>query len=224
MSEITQENGSERLQQVGAIERHRNPWDRQPGESAKAFAAFAVYRDVGPTRSLAKVGRYLIETTVRRGTLKSVTEEMARWSSRYGWVGRVEAFEIHQDRVRLAERERMQREMEERHLSGSQALLFAALARARGLAAQEGKPGVDALSPSAIQDWGELARVIETAVRIERLTRGLATDVSKSLSQIPGEKVTRLVEQILEALLVFVPEGQHDAAIRAVEDVCRQAH
>jgi len=30
-------------------------WDRQPGETAKAYAAFGLYRDLGPSRSAAKV-------------------------------------------------------------------------------------------------------------------------------------------------------------------------
>ena len=33
----------------------RLPWERQPTETAKAFYAFTLYRDLGYKRSLAKV-------------------------------------------------------------------------------------------------------------------------------------------------------------------------
>jgi hypothetical protein len=38
---------------------HVNPWERQPGESGKAFSAFCHYRDLGRDRSLAKVAESL---------------------------------------------------------------------------------------------------------------------------------------------------------------------
>ncbi len=45
-------------------------------ETPVAFQAFVIYRDMGPERSLAAVGRKL-------GKSKALME---RWSSRHGWV------------------------------------------------------------------------------------------------------------------------------------------
>lgn len=59
------------------------PWDRQPGESSPAYDAFLVYRDLGNARSCAAVGRKLGKST----TL------MDRWSGRWSWVERTEAWD-----------------------------------------------------------------------------------------------------------------------------------
>ena len=52
------------------------PWERQKGETPQAFEAFSIYRDMGSSRSTAKVGRKL-------GKSKNL---MDRWSSRWEWV------------------------------------------------------------------------------------------------------------------------------------------
>ena len=60
----------------------RYDFDRLPRESAKAFAAFQTYLDLGPERSLAAAGAKL-------GTSKVMME---RWSRRHDWQGRVAAY------------------------------------------------------------------------------------------------------------------------------------
>lgn len=66
-------------------------FEQQPRESSKAFAAFQVYLRLGPQRSLAAVGQQL-------GKSGTVIE---RWSSKFDWVSRVQAYAAH-----LAEIER----------------------------------------------------------------------------------------------------------------------
>jgi hypothetical protein len=67
------------------------PFEQQPRESSKAFAAFQVYLRMGPQRSLVAVGQQL-------GKSRVVIE---RWSSKFDWVSRVQAHAAH-----LAEVER----------------------------------------------------------------------------------------------------------------------
>jgi hypothetical protein len=65
------------------------PWERQPGESVKAFAAFAFYRDLGPgERSTARVRQ-------KYGKNKRLID---RWSSAYDWVKRCAAWDSEVDR------------------------------------------------------------------------------------------------------------------------------
>src|SRR5512138_2606357 len=68
------------------------PWEQQPRESDKAFAAFSVYLSQGPERSLAK-------TAEKLGRSKLLME---RWSSRHDWPARVAAYNAH---MALVERE-----------------------------------------------------------------------------------------------------------------------
>src|SRR6266850_6708932 len=59
----------------------RQVFEQQPRESAKAFAAFAAYLEMGPERSLAAVGQKL-------GKSKALVE---RWSAKFDWPARVQA-------------------------------------------------------------------------------------------------------------------------------------
>jgi hypothetical protein len=69
-------------------------WERQPGESAPAFAAFACYRDMEPgERAYRKVSEQL-------GKNKAL---LAKWMKMHHWVERVAAFDADNDR-RLLER------------------------------------------------------------------------------------------------------------------------
>ena len=64
-------------------------WERQDGESAQAFEGFALYRDMGAERSLAKVAQKL-------GKSKALME---RWSVRWQWGQRAEAWDAEFDRM-----------------------------------------------------------------------------------------------------------------------------
>lgn len=54
-----------------------------PGESAKAFQAFAIYRDLGPDRSLERTAQALSKSS----------RVLAEWSGKYDWTARARAFD-----------------------------------------------------------------------------------------------------------------------------------
>jgi hypothetical protein len=62
-------------------------YDRQAGESDKAFEAFAIYRDMGASRSLDSVSKKLTKNI----------QLIKRWSSQYGWGERVSAYDDYVD-------------------------------------------------------------------------------------------------------------------------------
>lgn len=63
-----------------------HPWTMRPDESAKAFQAFEVYRDMGPGRSLERV-------VAGDNAVTSGLPVLRNWSSRHDWVARVRAFD-----------------------------------------------------------------------------------------------------------------------------------
>lgn len=64
------------------------PWERQEGETPRAFEAFAAYRDMGAERSIRKTSQKLAKNTT---TIKE-------WSVKYNWVKRVAAYDTHLDK------------------------------------------------------------------------------------------------------------------------------
>ena len=83
-----------------------NPWEQQPGESAKAFEAFAAYRDMGAERSLRKLTQQLHKnlTTIRD------------WSVKWNWQERVRAYDRELDRQAREQAVRSVRQMTDRHI------------------------------------------------------------------------------------------------------------
>ncbi len=77
-------------------------FDRDPGESSRAFEAWTVYRDLGAQRSLQKAAELYYGTTAN-------VRQLQRWSKRFGWVERARAFDV--------EREMLRRSAVEEHLA-----------------------------------------------------------------------------------------------------------
>jgi membrane-bound lytic murein transglycosylase len=83
----------------------RNSWERQLGESDKAYKAFILYRDAGLDRTLKDVAAMLN---------KSV-QNISRWSIRWEWRDRVEAWDSHVEEIE--QRETFKERVEYRKLS-----------------------------------------------------------------------------------------------------------
>lgn len=75
------------------------PFERQPGETEKAFAAFNIYLNLGPTRSLSQVTKLMGKNT-RRPEI---------WSRKFDWTSRVQAYTAHLARIERETAEAMVR-------------------------------------------------------------------------------------------------------------------
>ena len=138
------------------------PWERQPGESPKAYRAFCIYRDMPPEfRSLRAVAdRYY--GGAGGGTVTKrlrVPGQIQKWSIQWRWVERARAWDDEQDRIAREEHRRAIREMRERHAREAVALQQKALERLRSL-------NPDDLSPR------DLLSFIVEAAKLERISRG----------------------------------------------------
>ena len=68
------------------------PFEQQARESSKAFAAFSLYLSLGPQRSLAAVAQKVAKSQ----------QLLKRWSSKFEWPARVQAYDAH---LAIVERE-----------------------------------------------------------------------------------------------------------------------
>ena len=81
-----------------------NLWERQPGETAKAYAAFLLYRDLPAVDRSVAAAREGHQKD-RKGTVR----QWNGWSTRNGWVNRAAE---HDSALASRRRERMAKEVE----------------------------------------------------------------------------------------------------------------
>lgn len=136
-------------------------WERAPGETDKAFAAFRIYRDLGPEkRSLEAVATKVAKKALKgRGQPTYIKE----WSSQNKWVERASAYDDHLDEVRRAANERAIAEMSRKHAEGMRKIFDKGLKR------------IDDLEAEKIQG-GLALELTMSGMKGERLARGLTTD------------------------------------------------
>jgi len=83
-----------------------DPWKRQKGEGSKAYEAFLRYRDLGTGRSVRKaVG---VQAVCKEGR-RSYTHWWHKWSRRWHWRERAQAWDDHVHE--LAESERLESQL-----------------------------------------------------------------------------------------------------------------
>jgi hypothetical protein len=152
------------------VTHQRQSWERQTGESTKAFRAFVAYRD-DEDRSLVKVGCEL-------GVSPQLIE---RWSRRWRWVERVAAWTDHLDAEKRRARVKAIEELEQRHAQLAKSMLNLAV---KELIRRQNEP-VERLTAT------ELARLVEVSVKVERLALGADTE------RIGGEVGMRIEPALL---------------------------
>lgn len=82
-----------------------DPWDRQPGETSKAYQAFVTYRDLGHDRTQLSVEKAL-------GKSKAL---ISRWAAAHDWVRRAAAWDSIPGQAVADAYQEMAREIAEQH-------------------------------------------------------------------------------------------------------------
>ena len=103
----------------------REPWERQKGETRKAYEAFSLYRDGGPTRSYQSVANMLSKSLA----------VIKRWGSRWNWVERSRLYQDHLDSINRFEQEQERKDMLDRHARIATAFQVKIMERLRDLIA-----------------------------------------------------------------------------------------
>lgn len=134
----------------------RQLWDKRPDESAKAFGAFAMYRDL-ERRSFKQVAE----------KLNCSPQNVFQWSSKYNWRLRCDAFDLEQDRQQRVAFARNRVRMRERHLSLAVAMGGVAAHGIREWQAKIASGVVLDLQPE------QLALLVKCSTELERSTLGM---------------------------------------------------
>ena len=137
------------------------PWERQPGETSKAYAAFCRYRKLPPEkRSLALV----IPARQNGGKVgKKPAHSVQEWSRTFDWVARAAAYDDHLDALVRAKLEHQRLEMAERQAAVARAMLDKAKQRIESI-------DLSSLLPQDVARW------VDVATKTERLALGEPTD------------------------------------------------
>lgn len=162
------------------------PWERQEGESAKAYEAFSEYRDMKADRSLAKVGQKL-------GKSKTMME---KWSKKFDWVARAEAWDLEEDRLTRVALTKDIGAMRRRHADIAKAMLVKA---ARALT----KIPDDEIKAS------DISRMVDIASKLERISKG---DVGEVIEERQGESVASPVQ-------IYIPDNNRGRGNDSFDDL-----
>jgi hypothetical protein len=142
------------------------PWERQKGENAKRFEAFQKFRDM-PNRSISQVARELSKSR----------QLIQRWAGEDKWHDRVAAWDDEQDRIaRQAQIDEIKR-MRKRHADLASAMLVKAAKALKNIPEEE----INGMT---------LSKMVETASKLERISRG---DVGEVVEERDGGEATPVV-------------------------------
>lgn len=159
------------------------PWNKMPGESAKAYAAFLSYKSISTRdRSLRKavINHY--------GSLtSSKLRQYQHWSARNMWVDRSSAWDEYvskqQDEAQLA----AIKEMQASHINVAKGLISLAVKRLKTM---------DPLELAA----SDVLRYIAEGVKIQRVTLGEPDTIQENLSS--GETTEVAITELSDEELI----------------------
>jgi hypothetical protein len=165
----------ERVAHVMASGKKVQPWERRINESAEAFDAFAIYRDLG-------VGRNLIKVWQQLGKSHTLIE---RWSRRHDWVFRCVEFDRFLDSERLKALVRGTVAMRERQAKIAARISQRIGDRVERMTDEE----VDTLSPQEIATLFLVSTDVETKARAANVLEEVETPFEVHIhTYAPGQE------------------------------------
>lgn len=173
-----------------AQEKPLEPWERQPDESNRAFAAFKIYAEMGPaTRSLRKVAAAI-------GSPKT-TKNVGEWSKKWNWPERARAYDNEIMRATVEEKRAAIREMNKRHIMLAQSLQKKAV-QALGILPEE------RISARTILEYAVQAAELERTAMVD----GLKMELDALIEAENKSKENAENTSAGESVQIYLPEKE----------------
>lgn len=187
----------------------RMAWERRDGETAKAWYAFRLYRDMNPSeRTLAKVAE-------KCGYADNSLVE--RWSRKCSWVSRALAYDEFVDNQNRVRRERERSAASDRRIQIARNMQLVG-----GAAVQElGKKIQDALkegNPIPKMTMKDAALLINAGVQIERLESGESTQNVAIEGMILVEDVTKRERELIQIIMEAIRANTEPETARKISE------
>ncbi len=155
----------------------RLPFEQQPKESAKAFAAFREYLDLGHKRSLALVGEKL-------GKSEGLIE---RWASKFDWVARVRAHSAYLAELERAKIEELVTVKAVEWVKIHESVKREAWREAEETIVMVRKARAEWLAKGRLPGWEGMARMLELAFKLKQFAAGMPSEVKEVHTTFEGK-------------------------------------
>jgi hypothetical protein len=154
-------------------------WERLPGETGTAYAAFRAFRDLGFERNIRKAVeahfcRQQCDAEKDKGKQDKRYRVWRNWCSQFRWRERAADYDRYTERLKQAELRKMIEAQGEKHRAVT----------GKMLAVVEKK--LDLMDPADLTH-GAVTEWVETAIRAEREAAGLAAPNGGKAEQKQGE-------------------------------------
>ena len=181
-------------------ETDREAWEPRPYERGRAFAAFRMYRDLGPERSLLKVARPIAETSPERSE-QGALAQLNAWSAKWGWVEPAAAWDDELDRLDREEARELRRQIKKQTMAGAAA-------------------GAEVFAAALERFKGEVVHSPLDAVRGLELVAKLAGLGDTTVwADATGKQVQEVVASLLRGWLAEADEARRPAIVREAEAI-----
>ncbi len=170
------------------------PWERNSTESDVQWRCFLRYRNTGCMNG----------DTPGRRVKKAVADlegvhpvDLQKWSAEHGWRERATLYDMHLDSLALETTEKTIREMNKRHARSAMMLQRFAGTEIGKLAAKAEERTHDPVDDAKPAD---VSRIMETGIKLERLSRGEATERTENSDGLDLSKLNVEELKLLKAL------------------------